>query len=999
MTTSDATSRAAFTLDLLRGAGIDSVPLASTPSFGHLMEYLFARIDGRAAPRREQADARPTGAPSAAIAWGALHEIGLSSGYSPLVFVATAASRDSLRCFVGAHPSVLPSSETLAGHFSGAYRGVTASGESAPGPVGAEALNGIADFGEWVRVTGGPPALLQDAEETVVDIMARGMGAEPWILVVEAVPLPAAALRQMLSETGQVDSYLQSIETEQRTVGAVSASVTDKTVTLALGALAIAEKALDEAALEGGWLLRIHAGAESAGAALSAGALLSGCFRADELSVQPARVVRCGGGGAVVEPAWSSPVSLLPVLGAAVESGLTFPVSSSRLATVAGLPAHEHRGFALRKTAEFDVDLVPSAKIIASLGATVRDSSSARAPGPAPVDATWGLTARDLVRHVLVAGVTGSGKSVSMARILDGLDAAGLPFAVVEPAKAEYRRRLAHVSGLRSYSLGDGSADFRLNPFEPPRGTRVQTHVDHVRSLFNASFSLFAPLPQVLELCLSEIYVERGWDLTHNSNPRLPDHDLASREVRSLTFPTLGDLVFKIDEVVDRLGYSNEISMDVRAALRTRLDSLRMGAKGVLLDGPSTVDIAELLLDPIVLELELIGDEEEKCFIMGLLFVDLYEHRVAESAARNGGPPGRELEHFFVIEEAHRLLRAAPPSSDPESANTRGKAVEDFCNMLAEVRAYGQGFGICEQIPAKLAEDAIKNTNVKIVHRLLARDDRESLAACMCMSDEQCDVLPALPLGRAAVFAEGMDGPALVDVEMLKPRSGSGTAKKPAGSPAASRPPSGLMRTVTIWLAEEMLFPAGTVPERVLRWLRGEPNLHGIRSALSEGASTWCRQYLLDAHFEKELHERIVGASLPSLGANSLPARLGLLGKGVAEDLWAQLDVAAPQPFDVCVGACTDGPCLLIPLVTMLRPSVLRAATDQVARPHRDTAMDSSDLLRSDVRRSVGRLSPDLEKRLALCALARSTWSAGMGLSAATRLLAAAAKYLDNPAP
>lgn len=920
----------------------------------------------------------------------------MSGSYAPLVFVATSASKDSVRCFVGAHPSVLPSSEILAGHFLGAYRGVTSRSESAPGPVGAEALNAIADFGAWVRVTGDPPALLEDAEETAIDIVARGMGSEPWIIVVEAVPLPAAALRQTLSETSQVDSYLQSIETEQRTVGAVSTSVTDKTVSLALRALATAKEALDEAALQGGWLLRIHAGAESAGAALSAGALLSGCFRADDLSVQPTRVVRCSDDGTVVEPTWSSPVSLLPVIGIATESGLAFPVSSSRLATVAGLPALEHRGFALRKTAEFDVDLIPQGKVIASLGATVRDSSSVHASSPASNDARWGLTARDLVRHVLVAGVTGSGKSVSMARILDGLDAAGLPFAVVEPAKAEYRRRLAHISGLRRYSLGDGSTDFRLNPFEPPCGIRIQTHVDHVRSLFNASFAMFAPLPQVLELCLSEIYVERGWDLARNTNPRLADHDLAPRDVRSLTFPTLGDLVFKIDEVVDRLGYGSEISMNVRAALRTRLDSLRMGAKGILLDGPSTIDMAELLLDPVVLELELIGDEEEKCFIMGLLFVDLYEHRVAEAAGRGGGPPDHELEHFFVIEEAHRLLRAAPPTSDPESANTRGKAVEDFCNMLAEVRAYGQGFGICEQIPAKLAEDAIKNTNVKIVHRLLARDDRESLAACMCMSDEQCDVLPALPLGRAAVFAEGMDGPALVDVEMLRQRSGTQTVQKQTGTSAAARPPASLVRTVTIWLAEEMLFPAGTVPERVLRSLRGEQDLDDIRSALSEGASTWGRQYLLDAHFEKELHERIAGAHLPLLSNNSFPARLGSLAKTVAEDLWARLEVAAPQPFDVCAGACGDAPCLLVPLVAMMRPSMLRAAADQVTLPRRDTAMDASDLLRSDVRRSVGPVSSQLEKRLVLCALARSTWSAGMGSNAATKLLDAAAKYLDN---
>ena len=43
-----------------------------------------------------------------------------------------------------------------------------------------------------------------------------------------------------------------------------------------------------------------------------------------------------------------------------------------------------------------------------------------------------------------------------------------------------------------------------------------------------------------------------------------------------------------------------------------------------------------------------------------------------------------------------------------------------FADLLAEVRAYGEGLVIAEQIPAKLIPDAIKNTAVKIVHRLPA---------------------------------------------------------------------------------------------------------------------------------------------------------------------------------------------------------------------------------------------------------------------------------------
>jgi DNA helicase HerA-like ATPase len=41
-----------------------------------------------------------------------------------------------------------------------------------------------------------------------------------------------------------------------------------------------------------------------------------------------------------------------------------------------------------------------------------------------------------------------------------------------------------------------------------------------------------------------------------------------------------------------------------------------------------------------------------------------------------------------------------------------------FCNLLAEVRKYGEGLIIADQIPNKLIPDVIKNTNTKIVHRL-----------------------------------------------------------------------------------------------------------------------------------------------------------------------------------------------------------------------------------------------------------------------------------------
>ena len=71
------------------------------------------------------------------------------------------------------------------------------------------------------------------------------------------------------------------------------------------------------------------------------------------------------------------------------------------------------------------------------------------------------------------------------------------------------------------------------------------------------------------------------------------------------------------------------------------------------------------------------------------------------------------------------------------SANLRARAVETFVNRLSEIRRYRQGIIVAEQIPSKLAPDAIKNTNLKIVHRLLAQDDRAALGAAVNMTEAQ----------------------------------------------------------------------------------------------------------------------------------------------------------------------------------------------------------------------------------------------------------------------
>ena len=310
---------------------------------------------------------------------------------------------------------------------------------------------------------------------------------------------------------------------------------------------------------------------------------------------------------------------------------------------------------------------------------------------------------------------------------------------------------------LRIFTLGNEQpSPFRLNPFEVLPGTPVSVHLDLLRSVFTASFGMWTPLPQILEQSLHRIYVARGWNLTTNSNPRVD----SGRYIAD-AFPTMSDLVATVDEVTQALGYEERITADMRAALHTRLNSLRTGGKGHMLDVQRSWPMKVLLDHSTILELEGMGDDDDKAFLMGLLLIRLAEYRRAAGEADN-------LQHLLVIEEAHRLLANVGRRSYEEEADPRGKAVETFASLLSEICAYGQGVIVVDQIPTKLAPDVIKNTSLKIAHRVVAFDDREVLAGAMAMDERQQRALSVLTLGQAALFSEGDDAPVLVQVPEAK---------------------------------------------------------------------------------------------------------------------------------------------------------------------------------------------------------------------------------------
>jgi hypothetical protein len=500
----------------------------------------------------------------------------------------------------------------------------------------------------------------------------------------------------------------------------------------------------DQGMAAGQWLVRAYFGAGNIEDAQRLGSLLLGALSGIDSRPEPLRA------------------TLAQKTGISLEAFYTF-LTSAEVGTLIQLPREEAPGYAIHDFVYFDSDFRAPPEEQIPLGNIQHNGKN--------TNETYNISLNALTKHAVVIGVTGSGKTTTVMNLLDKVIDAGKPFLVIEPAKTEYRSLHSAFAGrapLHVYTLGNETvAPFRLNPFEfetddEPGSASLLTHIDFLKAVFNAAFPLYAPMPQVLEAALHEIYEDRGWDLTSGINIRLPNW--LERHQYPI-FPTMTDLYYKVEEVTNRLGYDKEVESNVKAALKSRIGSLRIGSKGLMMDTVRGIPMKTLLAVPTILELENIGNDDEKTFLMGLFLARLYEYRRLQAATGNI-PPG--LQHLIVFEEAHRLLKNTATQVDSESANPRAQAIEVFTNMLSEVRAYGQGVLVAEQIPSKLAPDVLKNTNMKIVHRLIAQDDRQSIGQTMNLNIEQLTHLGILEPGQAAIFAEGADHAYLVRLENYK---------------------------------------------------------------------------------------------------------------------------------------------------------------------------------------------------------------------------------------
>lgn len=487
-------------------------------------------------------------------------------------------------------------------------------------------------------------------------------------------------------------------------------------------------------------------------------------------------------------------------------------ITTNELAMIAGLPRKEVPGMRLREEVEFGLnctiperqeDRIPLGNLV----------QSGKVTGM-PVY----LDRNALDKHVFVAGVTGSGKTTTCQNILLN---SGQPFLVIEPAKSEYRILKNKLPDLLVFTLGDDQvAPFRMNPFAflPEEG--ISAHVDMIKASMEAAFDMEAAIPQIIERALYCCYEDYGWDVRTGENTMFQDPFAPE----ACAFPQLSDLLAKIETVVEEQGFDQRLKNDYIGSIRARLQSLTLGAKGCMLDTKRSIDWFSLLDKQVVFELEKIKSGSEKSLIMGFILTAFGE-AVRERYEREKDKKPSGVRHILLVEEAHRLLSKYTPG---DSQNKK-HGVEMFSDMLAEVRKYGECLIIADQIPNKLAEDVLKNTNTKIVHRIFAQDDKDAIGNTMALSEEQKQFLPSLKTGRAILFSDGVGQATQVQIDQPTDTSSATLSNEDLRRQAFRYYWSGEQGSSTVFLRPQVdLFAIRDLQERtaLLRFIQNDIPFH-----------------------------------------------------------------------------------------------------------------------------------------------------------------------------
>lgn len=361
---------------------------------------------------------------------------------------------------------------------------------------------------------------------------------------------------------------------------------------------------------------------------------------------------------------------------------------------------------------------------------------------------------KNLPKHAFLAGVPGSGKTNSMLHLVTTLYSKfDIPFLILEPAKQEYRALVnkPEMRGTTVFSPSSGTKFLlHINPFQFPLKMSLAEHIRNVINVFEGSFSMDPPMPFLLDRAIERVYRDKGW-LPYMINQG------------TLPYPTMGELYDTLEQILEETDYEGEIKGNLKSVLQVRIGSLLSREMGDVFNvAESTMAPEEWLTRPIVIELEAMGIGPAN-FLTLMLSTLIRETLKVNPLKRKDG--SKKPRHVIFFEEAHNLIGPKAEKEAGENANPKIAATAFVVKMLAEVRALNEAIIIADQLPTAMAPEVIKNTSLKLGHRMTSQDDRQLLGSTMSADEVQLERMATFTIGRTLCIYEGLLKPFELQME------------------------------------------------------------------------------------------------------------------------------------------------------------------------------------------------------------------------------------------
>ncbi|MEZ5359839.1 MAG: DUF87 domain-containing protein [Candidatus Zixiibacteriota bacterium] len=345
--------------------------------------------------------------------------------------------------------------------------------------------------------------------------------------------------------------------------------------------------------------------------------------------------------------------------------------------------------------------------------------------------ADFGLRENEFIKHILIAGITGAGKTNLSFQLLGQFARHKKSFLVFD-WKMNYRAlgKLPEFQNLKIIRLGEKDCDFKFNPLIPPPGTNpkhwMAMLVDVIKHAFFVAHGV-------------EYFFRKGIDHLY---------DQYKVYEGNTEYPTFIDL----EKLLRKEFVRGREMLWMSSAKRTLACMTFSGLLGDILNSREPNRIEELLNKNVILEMDNLATIE-KIFLIESLLLWIYHYRKNESK--------REVfKHAIIIEEAHHIL-----SGQKELALGEETIME---SVIRIIREFGESVIAIDQEPSKISNSILANTNCKICFNLGNGKDIDTMAKCLSLNSEEKSSIDQLKVGHAIVkMKERFTNPIQIKIPLI----------------------------------------------------------------------------------------------------------------------------------------------------------------------------------------------------------------------------------------